>query len=204
MYGVKRPIDSGSGSGNALLLFGNSSVKRVSEPAVEKKVRVSKLMALATDPEDEQEAKATRAVLAELKQCHQRAEQMLGPFASKRLYSKEALKEMVVTLDILEQSLEYIEKRPMHRAIQWLIDHAPEAYTLPLTEHQRRTNRVHSAMLHYVEATSESKKEVLEWFKDRPEVREILETWDEDWPKIAPVQNPSGAPRQNPNGAQKP
>lgn len=80
--------------------------------------------------------------------------------------------------DDIKSRLEYFKNLPTTRVLAYFRSKAPAGYLVPLTDYQRRVNRVAKIMTSFNEATPEDKLFAREWFKEDPEVLEMISAWE--------------------------
>lgn len=152
--------------------------KRPTEPPTvlpEKKIRVSLWDELTQERHQEAQDKLKKRleVVTRVK---------LLVVEANRIENSDRLGSIIGSLneeqEDIKSRLEYFKNLPVERVLAWFRSKAPAGYLVPLTDYQRRVNRVAKIMTSFNEATPEDKLFAREWFKEDPEVLEMISAWE--------------------------
>lgn len=152
--------------------------KRINEPPTllaEKKVRLSLWNELTQDlhHQEQEKLKKRQEVVTRVQQLVSHANTIEK---SERLQAIQS--QLGDELKGIHDQLEYFKNLPVERVLAWFRSKAPAGYLVPLTDYQRRVNRVAKIMTSFNEATPEDKLFAREWFKEDPEVLEMISAWE--------------------------
>lgn len=152
--------------------------KRPIEPPVvlpEKKIRLSLWDELTRDCHqgEQQKLRKHQEIVTHVDKLIRQANAMQP---SDRLGAIELL--FADELKDIQDRLEYFKSLPTMRVLAYFRSKAPASYLLPITDYQRRVNRVAKTMTSFDEATPEDKLFAREWFKADPEVIEMMSAWE--------------------------
>lgn len=152
--------------------------KRPTDPPTvlpEKKIRVSLWDELTRDchQEEQQKLKKRQEIVTHVDKLIRQA------------YMIQQSDRLGAIIDILEDEqrhincqLEDYKSLPTTRVLAYFRSKAPAGYLLPLTDYQRRVNRVAKTMTSFNEASQEDKLFAREWFKADPEVMDMMSAWE--------------------------
>lgn len=141
----------------------------------EKKIRVSLWDELTQDghQEEQQKLKKRQEIVIHVDKLIRQANAIQR---SDRMGAIELL--FADELKDIQDRLEYFKSLPTMRVLAYFRSKAPAGYLLPITDYQRRVNRVAKTMTSFNEATTEDKLLAREWFKADPEVIEMISAWE--------------------------
>lgn len=154
-----------------------------------KKSRVSKMLEIGT-----QEIDADKKELATANNQLECIRKALSCLDAAREFEPSARLDVCRSLleaeiKDAEEWIETIKSRPQARVVRWMQTHCPRAYTVPLTQYQRDVNKVTRILTDVYKSTGEERAFLVKWFSEpdhhSPDVREILQYWDTDWPLLS-------------------